>query len=443
MLIRRAVLLDGTPVDIRLGARIEQVAPVLPDRRGEQVLDARGATVIPGLHDHHVHLRSAAAALDSVRLGPPQVHNQADLAAALAAARPGPDGWVRAYGYHESVAGELTAQLLDRYCPHLPVRVAHRSGALWVLNSAGLASSGMTGHPDGRLLRAHGDPAPRLPPREPALARLSRELAARGVTGITEATPGHTDADIAAFAAARRRGDLLQRLHCLAPAGTATPAEVTLGPTKVILDDERLDLDALIALMCDTHARRHGVAVHCVTDAQLAVAIAAWQAAGAHPDDRIEHAAVVPDDRLTDLAALGITVITQPNFVAERGDHYLTDVEPDRHHELWRVASLQRNAIPVALSTDAPFGDSDPWAAMRAAVHRRTPGGTVLGPGERILAGAALRGFTGRADRPATTRGVAAGEPGDLCLFDGDPLALDAGLVAVTIVAGAVVHDGR
>ncbi|MEB3031911.1 amidohydrolase family protein [[Mycobacterium] nativiensis] len=445
MLIRRATLLDGSRVDIRLGETITEVAPSLTVRRGEDVLDAGNATVLPGLHDHHVHLRSAAAALDSVCLGPPQVRSVDQLQAALRSARVDGDGWVRGYGYHESVAGELNAALLDRFSPSVPVRVAHRSGALWMLNSAGLARLGMAEHRDGRLLRAHGDPAPPLPRREPSLTRLSRQLAARGVTGITEATPGHGDADIAAFAAARRGGELLQRLHCLAPAGTTAAPGVTLGPTKIILDDARLDLDWLATTLSDNHSRDHGVALHCVTDAQLTVAIAAWQAAGTHRDDRIEHAAVVPEDRLGDLAALGVTVVTQPGFVAERGDDFLADIETAAHHELWRLASLRRNGIPVALSTDVPFGDGDPWAAMRAAVHRTTRAGAVLGPVEAITARVALQLFTGRADRPAAPRTIAAGEPGDLCVLAGGPAealaALDADLVRVTVVAGDVVHD--
>lgn len=440
MLIQRAVLLDGSVVDIRLGDSIEEVGPQLATRRGEDILDAGNAMVIPGLHDHHLHLRSAAAALDSVCLGPPRVHTLDELAAALRAATPDRDGWVRGYGYHESVAGELNAALLDRLSPEGPVRVAHRSGALWVLNSAGLARLGMADRADGRLLRAHGDPLPRLPQREPSLARLSRQLAARGVTGITDATPGHTDADIAAFAAAHRSGELRQRLHCLAPAGTTPASGITLGPAKIILDDALLDLDKLVKTLSDNHSRDHGVALHCVTDAQLTVAIAAWQCAGTHRDDRIEHAAVVPEDRLADLAALGITVVTQPNFVAERGDDYLAEIEPDRHHELWRLASLRDNGIPVALSTDTPFGDGDPWAAMRAAVHRTTPSGAVLGQVERVTAHAALAMFTGRSDRPATPRTISPGQPGDLCVLVGDPAALDADPVAMTIIAGDVVH---
>ncbi len=63
--------------------------------------------VIPGLHDHHVHLRAAAAALDSVQVGPAKVHDRAELARVLASAPVGVDGWIRAVGYHESAAGPL------------------------------------------------------------------------------------------------------------------------------------------------------------------------------------------------------------------------------------------------------------------------------------------------------------------------------------------------
>lgn len=73
MLIRRATLLDGTRVDIRTAERIRDVADSLVPERGETVLDAAGATVIPGLHDHHVHVHAAAAALGSVRVGPADV----------------------------------------------------------------------------------------------------------------------------------------------------------------------------------------------------------------------------------------------------------------------------------------------------------------------------------------------------------------------------------
>ena len=73
MLIQRASLLDGVVTDIRADDEIVEVADRLPPQRGEQVFDAGLNTVIPGLHDHHVHVYSAAAARDSVWVGPPSV----------------------------------------------------------------------------------------------------------------------------------------------------------------------------------------------------------------------------------------------------------------------------------------------------------------------------------------------------------------------------------
>lgn len=447
MLIQRAALLDGPIVDVRVGQRITEVAPRLAPRRGEDVFDAEAAAVLPGLHDHHVHLRSAVAALDSMRLGPPQVRSTAQLIDVLRAARAGSDGWVRCYGYHESVAGQLNRELLDRVSLDMPIRVQHRSGALWIVNSAGLTRLGLADHPDGRLLRGGGASLPRWPRRDVSLAELSRQLSARGVTGITDATPHHTADDIAAFGRARRDRELVQRLHCMAPAGIAELPEVTVGPTKIMLDDDHLDLDRLANVVRDNHTRDRGIAVHCVTAAQLVVTIAAMRSAGVHPDDRVEHAAVVPEDVLADLAALGVTVVTQPNFVVERGDDYLAAITASHQHELWRVKSLLRNGIRVGLSTDMPFGDGDPWAAMRAAVHRTTAAGTVLNATECISARQALMMFTGPPDRPGTARTVEPGQPGDLCVLAAPPVdalaALDADLVRCTILAGEVVFDAQ
>jgi predicted amidohydrolase YtcJ len=143
---------------------------------------------------------------------------------------------------------------------------------------------------------------------------------------------------------------------------------------------------------------------------------------------------------ISQLVAAGVTVVTQPNFVAERGEHYLRDVPADDHRALWRVASLLRAGIPLAASTDAPFGGMDPWAAMRAAVHRTTDGGDVLGPDERISAQQALRLFFGYPDRPSAPRTVEVGQPGDLMVLASTAVveSLASDMVAATIVGGRV-----
>ncbi|HEX2286476.1 MAG TPA: amidohydrolase family protein, partial [Mycobacterium sp.] len=217
MLIRRAILLDGATVDIRVDERILAVAETLTPPRGEQVYDAAGGTVIPGLHDHHVHLYSAAAALTSTRVGPAEVHSREDLARALAAAEVGSDGWIRGVGYHEAVAGPLDRAVLDEISPPVPVRIQHRSGVLWTLNSAGLARVGLADHPDGRLSSADRSWSDTLQRNETSLADVSRRLCGYGVTGVTDATPDLDAGDIVRLMHAHRRGDLRQRVHCLAP----------------------------------------------------------------------------------------------------------------------------------------------------------------------------------------------------------------------------------
>jgi len=434
MLIKQATLFDGTTVDIRVGAQIDEVGTPsqgLVARRGEGVLYAGGGTVLPGLHDHHVHLRSAASALDSFFVGPPGVSTKAQLTQLLSNATPGPDGWIRAVGYHESVAGELDRTAIDAMVPDIPVRIQHRSGALWILNSAALGRVGLAEHPDGRLRSADRGWSDALLRRESDLAELSRRITATGVTGVTDATPDLDADDMVSLLVAHRRGEFRPRLRFLSPG-------------KKILHDDRLELDSLTDWIADHHSAGRPVAVHCVTAAQLVVTIAALRAAGSHPLDRIEHAAVVPDDNLTDLAELGVTVVTQPNFVAERGDQYLADIPAAEHAQLWRVASLLNATVPVALSTDMPFGHGDPWTAMRAAVYRTTPSGTVLNANECVSALTALTMFLGCPDQPSRTRAVEAGQPGDLCVLTEPPATalaeLDAGMVAATIIGGELVY---
>jgi predicted amidohydrolase YtcJ len=431
MLIQRAIMLDGAAVDIRLGKRIDEVADNLAPRPGEDVFDGAGGTVLPGLHDHHVHLHSAAAAETSVQVGPPQVRDRAALTEVLATSVAGDDGWIRAIGYHDSVAGPLDRAALDALLPTVPLRVQHRSGVLWILNSAGLARVGLAGHTDGRLRSADPSWSAALHRRESNLADVSSQLSRYGVTGITDATPDLDIGDIVRLRELHRRGELPQRVHCLAPG-------------KRILHDDGLDLDELVDWIAERHGCGGPVAIHCVTAAQLLVTIAALRQAGTHPHDRIEHAAVAPSDCLADLAELAVTVVTQPNFVAERGDQYLDEVPVAEHEQLWRLASLLQADVPVALSTDMPFGHGDPWAAMRAAVYRTTPSGLVLNADECVSARMALTMFLGSASQPTRARAVEPGEPADLCVLTTPPevalAELDADMVAATIVDGEFTY---
>ena len=99
MLITGAQRLSGEPVAVRItDRRLTDVAVHLEPGDDEPVLDLRGGTLLPGLHDHHLHLRAAVAALQSVSVGPQQVATPQQLAEALGLSRPREDGWIRAVG---------------------------------------------------------------------------------------------------------------------------------------------------------------------------------------------------------------------------------------------------------------------------------------------------------------------------------------------------------
>ena len=159
-------------------------------------------------------------------------------------------------------------------------------------------------------------------------------------------------------------------------------------------------------------------AVHCVTETVLVFTLAALREAGGRRGDRIEHASLVPPGLIPQLAELDLLVVTQPNFVAERGDDYLRDIPAAEHDWLYRCASLVSSGVRLSLGTDMPFGHADPWRAMRGACERRTPGGEILGEMERLSPESALGMYLGRLDAPAVPRKVEVGEPADFCLLD-------------------------
>ena len=132
--------------------RIETIHKALARQQGEAVLDARGGALIPGLTDHHLHLQSLAAALASVPCGPPTVETADALARMLADADP-KDGWLRGTGYFESVAGDLDRDRLDLIRSDVPLRIQHRSGALWILNSLALGKLNLESGPSPSCYR--------------------------------------------------------------------------------------------------------------------------------------------------------------------------------------------------------------------------------------------------------------------------------------------------
>ena len=438
-LLLRDVEVAGKRVDVRtVDGQIDAIGPVLDDR-GAEVVDGCGGALLPGLTDHHLHLLAMAADLGSVRCTPSVVRDEDGLAEALGAAHGDAHGWVRGVGYHEDVAGPLDAEVLDQVHADRPVRIQHASGAVWFLNSAALSSldlasadhpgieRGPTGDPIGRLWRADDWLRSRLPASPPvSLRETGRRLATLGITSVTDATPRLDRSHLDLIRTALSSGDLSQHVTLLgAPLDTdLRESRLAAGPWKIVLADSGLPgLDQLVAEIRAAHVASRPVAAHSVTTASLLLFLAALDEAGRLPGDRVEHAAVVPPEVVPMLAERGLRVVTQPGFLADRGDRFAAGTPADEHGDLYRCRSLLDVGVLVALSSDAPYGPVDPWQVIAAAAKRRTPAGDVLGPAETIAPAAALAAYLAPADDPGgTPQQIEVGGAADLVLLD-RPLA--------------------
>lgn len=425
----------GGRIDLRIcDGRIAEMAPLLAQRPGERVLDAKGGAVLPGLHDHHIHLNAAARALESVVCGPPAVRDAEGLQAALWAA-PG-EGWIRGVQYHPSVAGEIDRAWLDRHGPKRPIRLQHRSGRLWIFNSLGCGILGDEAPADGRLLDQDALLAARLPAAPPDLGLLGQKLASFGITGVTDATVRNGPEDLARY----QRELPYLAVYCMGRPSLAGLAGA--GPVKLHYHEDHLPpLEALAAEIAAAHAQGRGIAAHCVTRSELFATLAALEMAGVRQGDRIEHAGIAPPEAVELIARHDLVVVTQPHFIAERGEAYRQDVAAYDLPYLYLLRSWKNAGVALAAGSDAPLGGLNPWQAMAAATVR--PAG--LGPGEALRPEEALALYLGAPETPGQPRMLGPGAVADLCILQQGWQAalrdLAAVRVAATLRAGKLVFQ--
>lgn len=393
-LLLRRVEVDEKLADVRIdGGLVQDVGrPGLAVMPAEEEIDGHGGALLPGLHDHHLHVLALAAARSSV-----------DCGRGLTQLRTAPGGgWIRGINYHEQTDGDVDRHLLDQIVADRPVRVQHSSGALWMLNSEALlrvrdALDGSAdverdenGEPTGRLWRYDARLRPALPETDVDLDALSRELSAFGITGVTDATPDLDDDAIALLATLRQHVVVLG-----ADSSARLPHDVVRGPRKLLLRDHDLpSFDALSEVIRVSHADGRPVAVHCVTRESLVLTLAALEEVGALLGDRIEHAAVTPPELVNWLHRLGVAVVTQPDFLRTRGSAYQREVAPEDLPHLYSHARLLAAGVPTTASSDAPYGGIDPWRVVATACNR------PLGSGENVTARQALDGYLSDPLRP-------------------------------------------
>lgn len=399
-----------------------------------RTVDCRGGVLLPGLCDHHLHLLGEAAQRQSLDLSA-AAGTEAALIRAAAARGP-----VRATGLVE--ADGWDRHRIDAIAPDVPVRIAARTGGLWVLNSMALDQvlsrlptvpdafeRGADGHPNGRVWR--GDVLLRgAASALPDLAPIGADLARWGVTSVTDASVT-TDQAQAARIAGAAMGALPQRL-CLMSGGALEPGSgFAVGPGKILIDDADLPpLDDMVHRIVRFHNADRNVGVHCVTPAELAMTLAAFAEAGVRAGDRIEHGAMVSAPAAEEIARMGLTVVANPAFLRNRGDRYLAQLDAQDRADLIPLRRLIDGGCRVLGGSDAPYGPLNPWEAIAAATDRATGSGAPIGAQQAILAEEALGIY---ANSPFANDVVVL-KPGAVIGIDEDPVAL-------TVIGGKMVYQ--
>jgi hypothetical protein len=473
---------DG-PVDVRLdGHRVVTVLAGLAPQRGEDVLDAAGRWLVPGLWDAHVHLGQWAR--QGTRLDLAGTTSRGEALHRIAAASSRADLLVGG-GYRPAIwAEQPTVAALDEVTGERPVVLVSGDAHAGWLNSAALRRFGLPSRTDPLTEAAWFAVLPAVLAAEdaqvgPGAYAAALLAAARlGVVGVCdfEFEPGFVswpDRCAAVGAPLRVRTstypvDLPDALSAGLRTGSLPDPDqplLTMGSLKIISDGS---LNTRTANCCEpypggghgvqnvapseladllTLARNSGleVALHAIGDAAVELAVDAFATTGA--TGSIEHAQLMRPADIARMAALGLTASVQPAHLLD--DRAVTPAiwGAERAARSFPLRGLVDAGVRLALGSDAPVARLDPWLAMAAAVHRGEPGEAPWHPEHSLTATEALAASTGGLGT------VRPGQVADLALLDADPLLpgepsdtaghLRAMQVAVTIVAGRVVHDGR
>ncbi|MEX2639144.1 MAG: amidohydrolase [Balneolales bacterium] len=158
------------------------------------------------------------------------------------------------------------------------------------------------------------------------------------------------------------------------------------------------------------------------------------------------------------IAGLGVGVDTQPAWYYKDGDALSNVLVPDRMNEFIGLQEWVRSGARVAINSDHMYGFDpnsslnpyNPFLTMYTAISRKTEGGKVINPGQKVSREDALRMMTIDAawlnfDEPRTGS-IEVGKLGDLAILTDDLLSCDEEQIKnirslLTVVGGHVVYE--
>jgi len=407
-------------------------------QEGVETVNLRGAFVMPGFDDAHVHLGGAGADALAVPLtGVPSVEEmQKRVAAAVAQHKQGE--WITGGGWDHTTWPEKrfpNRQQLDAVAPQNPVILVHISGHVAVANSLALKSAEIDkttpNPPGGEIERdALGEPTGmlkegaamelvrvRIPDPAPEQRRRAIELVLENVAknGVTSVQDNSDWEDFQVYKQIKEEGKLTVRItewlpfskplnelqNMRAQGGTSDPWLKT-GALKAVTDgalgsrtaamlepysDEpsttgifTFDPDKLRTMAIERDKAGFQLNFHAIGDRANRICLDVFEAvikANGPRDrrDRIEHAQVVEPMDFVRFAQLKVIASMQPS-------HQTTDMRwaedrigPERIKGAYAWATMLKNGVRLAFGTDYSVEPISPFRGLYACVTRERPDG--------------------------------------------------------------------
>lgn len=460
-------------------------------RRGTEVIDGGGMTVLPGFIDAHCH-PDGVDEVTGVNVNLPTI---VEIQAALRrkAQRTPPGYWVTGYMYDDTKLRDgraVTRRDLDVAVPDHPAMIQHRGGHTAVYNTKAFELAGVTAAtPDpegGKFYREGGELTGKVAERarqvfanvgkraeitadvrQAGVKFISSEMAKAGLTSV-HMTGGGAE-DLRALQAAYAAGEMKFRMYffpspglyrTLRDAGVRTgfgDPELRIGAVKYVADgsaSERtmrmstpyvgrpddygiltMSQDEIHEAVEDAHRSGWRVGIHANGDVAIDMVLAAYERVQrlwprSDPRHRVEHCSLVNPELLRRIKAVGAIPTPFYTYVYYHGEKW---VEYGAEKMRWMFAhrSFLDSGIPVAPASDYMPGPFEPMMALQSMVTRRDYRGREWGPNQRVSVAEALRICTvngAYASMEERDKGsVTVGKLADFVIVAEDPHEVDPG----------------
>ena len=417
---------------------------------GTEVIDAGGATVVPGFIDAHSH--PSGAGLNALKNVNTNLGSVARIQEALRerAGQTPPGEWIVGYMYDDTKQEEgrpVNRLDLDAVSTEHPIVVGHRGGHTGVYNSKAFEVAGVTVNtPDpfgGHFYRENGELTGKVAERargafnvpsgstredrSAAVSLICQEMNSTGLTSVHQAGTGQED--FRAYQDAREAGDLSLRMYLMARGG-AYPAlrdagvrtgfgddMIRVGPVKFAADgsaSERTmamstpytgrpdDFGILTMTQEEIHeavedAHRNGwqIAIHANGDVTIDMVLNAYERMQReYPREdtrhRLEHCSLVNPDILQRIAAGGFIPAPFYTYAHYHGEKWI-EYGAEKMEWMFAHKSFLDHGIMVAPASDHSPGPYEPLMAIQSMVTRKDFSGRVWGPSQKITVDQAMR----------------------------------------------------